>query len=342
MRLLCMWVALGAMVAASPVAAADDRHVPGDRFPAAVYGGAPLCAGDIFCSNDTLDAGFVADGEFDPTGQRSGFVTTNNTIVVVDLLCGVQSETDIQGPDFPGPATRSFAWGLGAGDCWVGSWNVTGSAPKLYHLDATFNTLNAYNFPDPLTGLDMQFSGLALDRDRGHMWGILRNNPAGTVGRFVELDINVDPPVVLQGPIDVPWPGGVSAIGSAGLEYDNSNCTILALQQDSNNVGQTFLVSFQDLDPAGTAGGVSRLGECQLSNTPCVGGGQSTNRPWGIAFVDGPPAYVIFSDLNVQADCGTIDQPADFHVVEGPAVTTSCASPVTPSTWGQIKANYHR
>jgi hypothetical protein len=28
--------------------------------------------------------------------------------------------------------------------------------------------------------------------------------------------------------------------------------------------------------------------------------------------------------------------------VEAPAVTGTCAAPVTPSTWGQIKANYHR
>ena len=342
MKTLCMWVALSAILAAGPSAAADDRHLPGDRFPAAAVGGVPLCPSDIFCGSDSLDAGFVADGEFDPTNQRTGFVTTNNTIIVIDNLCGSAVESDITGPDFPGPATRSFAWGLGAGDCWVGSWNVTGSAPKLYHLDASFNTLNAYNFPDPGTGLDMQFSGLALDRDRGHLWGILRNNPAGTNGRFVELDINGASPVVIQGPIDVPWPGGVSAIGSAGLEYNNADCTILALQQDTNNIGQTFMVAFQDVDPAGTAGGVSRLGECQISNTPCVGGGQSTNRPWGLALVDGPPAYVIFSDLNVQADCATIDQPADFHIVEAPAVTGTCAAPVTPTTWGQIKATYNR
>jgi hypothetical protein len=342
MKTLCMWVALSTILTVGPSAAADDRHVPGDRFPSTVYGGAPLCASDVFCGNDTLDAGFVADGEFDPTGQRSGFVTTANTIVVVDNLCGLASESDITGPDFPGPATRSFAWGLGAGDCWVGSWNVTGSAPKLYHLDSSFNTLNAYNFPDPGTGLDMQFSGLALDRDRGHLWGILRNNPAGTFSRFVELDINGAAPVVIQGPIDVPWPGGASAVGSAGLEYDNSNCTILALQQDANNVGLTLLVAFQDVDPAGPAGGVSLLGECQITNAACTGGGQSTNRPWGISFVEGPPAYFIFSDLNLQADCATIDQPADFHVVEGPVVSGTCAAPVTPSTWGQIKATYNR
>jgi len=345
MKPLGLWVALFAIVAAGSAAAADDRHLPGDPFPAAAYGGAPLCASDVFCGSYTLTDGFVADGEFDPINQRVGFVTTLDTIIILNTTCGTPSESDITGPDFPGPgqvfpAVRSFAWGLGAGDCWVGSWNVTNSTPKLYHLDASFNTLNSYSFPDPATGLNMQFSGLALDRDRGHLWGILRNNPAGTNGRFVELDINVDPPVVLQGPIDVPWPGGVSAIGSAGLEYDNTNCTILALQQDSGNIGQTFLVAFQDLDPTGTSGGVSRLGECQVSNTPCVGGGQSTNRPWGIALVDGPPAYVIFSDLNVQADCGTIDQPADFHVVELPVVSGTCAAPVTPSTWGQIKANY--
>jgi hypothetical protein len=347
MKKLRMGVALCAILASRLSLAADDQHVPGDRFPAHIYGGGDPCATDLFCSVHTLTAGFVADGEFDPVGQRSGFVTTETTIVVIDNLCGIVSEADITGPDFPGPgpvfpATRSFAWGMGAGDSWVGSWAVTNSLPKLYHLDSSFNTLNAFSFPDPGTGLDMQFSGLALDRDRGHLWGILRNNPAGTLSRFVELDVNVDPPVVIQGPIEVPWPGGASAVGSAGLEYNNTNCTILALQQDSNNVGQTFVVAFQDVDPAGPSSGVTRLGECQLTNTPCTGGGQSTNRPWGISYVEIEPAYLIFSDLNLQANCGTIDQPADFHLVEGPAVSGTCLTPVTPTTWGQIKASYGR
>jgi hypothetical protein len=335
-----MWVALCAILPAYRLAtAADDRHVPGDSYPAPIYGGGVPCATNVYCgSSDTaLTDGFVADGEYDPVNQRSGFVTTENTILIVDNLCGVQSESDIIGADFPGPATRSFAWGIGAGDCWVGSWNVTGSSPKLYHLDATFNTIGTYTFPDAGTGLDMQFSGLAMDRDRGHLWGILRNNPAGTFSRLVELDVNVDPPAVLQGPIDVPWPGGASAVGSAGLEYNNADCTLLALQQDAGNVGATFLVALQDVNPAG-AGGVTLLGECQIANTPCTGAGQGTNRPWGITLIDGPPAYAVFSDLNLQGDCASIDQPADFHLIEGPAVTGICASPVTPSTWGQIKA----
>jgi hypothetical protein len=286
---------------------------------------------------------FVADGEYDPVGLRSGFVTTENTIIIVDNICGTQSVTDITGLDFPGPVTRSFAWGIGGGDSWVGSWNAPGfPPPKLYHLDSSFNTLNAYTFPDPGTGLDMQFSGLAMDRDRGHLWGILRNNPLGTVSRLVELNVNVDPPVVIQGPIDMPWPGGPSAVGSAGLEYNNTNCTLLALQQDSNNVGQTFLVVVQDVDPAGPSSGVALLGECQLTNIPCTGSGQGTNRPWGISFVEVEPAYVIYSDLNLLAGCQSIGQPADFHIVAGPGVSGLCLTPVTPATWGQIKASYKR
>ncbi|HWN81670.1 MAG TPA: hypothetical protein VNM87_06220, partial [Candidatus Udaeobacter sp.] len=119
MKKLCLWLALGAVVAAGPATADDDRHVPGDRFPAAAYGGAPLCSSDVFCSSDSLEAGFVADGEYDPVNLRAGFVTTLDTIMILDLLCGVTSQSDITGPDFPNPsqvfpAVRSFAWGLGA------------------------------------------------------------------------------------------------------------------------------------------------------------------------------------------------------------------------------------
>jgi hypothetical protein len=331
------------LITADPTAAKDERHSPGDPYPVPIRAFAgEVCTDDLFCSADTLEAGFVADGEFDPSNQRCGFVTTNNTIIVVNTVCATQSETAITGDDFPGPATRSFAWGLGSGDSWMGTWNVPGFTPKLYHLDGNFNVIGTFNFPDSGTGLDMQFSGLALDRDRGHLWGILRNNPAGTNARLVELDINVEPPLVIQGPIDVPWPGGPSAIGSAGLEYNNGDCTLLALHQDTNNVGATLLVSLQDVDPAGPASGVTLLGSCQITNTPCVGGGTTTNRPWGLALVDGPPSYVIFSDLNVQGDCATIDQPIDFHIVAGPQVTGQCLLPVTQSTWGQIKAGYSR
>lgn len=323
-------------------AAAADLHLPGDPLPGAGPSfAADPCASDTWCGDHALSEGFAADGEWDPVSGKVGFVTTINSIVVRDALCTAMSETDITGGDFPGPLSRSFAWGLGQGDSWVGSWLATGApAPKLYHLDATFAVIASYSFADPGTGLDMQLSGLALDRARGHLWGILRNNPAGTVSRFVEFDVNVDPPVVLQGPLDVPWPGGPSAVSSAGLEYNQEDCTILAMRQDANNVGETSLVLFQDVNPGGT--GVVLLGECSIANSPCTGAGQSSNRPWGIALVETPSVYAIYSDLNLATGCQTIEQPADFHVVGIPPFTGLCVSPVTERSWGGIKAMYRR
>ena len=340
--LLALGVVSAALAMAGP-APASDVNVAGDPWPAAAGFALAPCTDDIYCGEQTLTEGFIADGEWNSTTNQMGFVTTINSIIVIDPLCAGVSATDITGPDFPGPLTRAFAWGIQDGDSWVGTWySASGPVlPKLYHLDATFNVIGTYAYPDPLTGLDMQFSGLAMDPTSGHLWGILRNNPSGTISRFVEFDVNVDPPVLLQGPIDTPWPGGPSAVSSAGLEYSSADCTILAMRQDTNNLGNSsFLVKFQDVDPLGTTGGVSLLGDCTINNTPCTGAGQSSNRPWGIALIEGDPSYIIYSDLNLDVGCATPEQPIDFHIIAGPPFTGVCLAPVEPSTWGQIKSRY--
>jgi hypothetical protein len=334
---------LGAALAVTCPVLASDIHLPADPSPSTGFKALDPCADDVYCADKTLSEGFLADGEWNPSTQLAGFVSTINSVVIVNDLCQEVSTTDITGADFPGPLTRGFAWGIDGGDSWVGSWRDPAffPDPKLYHLDASFAVIAIYGYPDPGTGLDMQFSGLAMDEDRGHLWAILRNNPAGTLSRFVEFDINVDPPVILQGPIDVPWPGGPSAVSSAGLEYRSEDCTILALRQDANNLGDTSLVTFQDEDPS-AAGGVTLLGDCSIANTPCVGAGQSSNRPWGIALFEGAAPYAIYSDLNLDASCGVIEQPADFHVIGLPPFTGVCLIPTEPSTWGQIKSRYTR
>jgi len=342
MRILLALGVLSAAMGTAGSAPASDVNVAGDPWPAPASIALAPCTDDVFCGEQALSDGFIADGEWNTTTSQAGFVTTINSIVVVGPLCNTVSVTDITGGDFPGPVTRAFAWGIENGDAWVGTWySATGPLlPKLYHLDATFNVIGTYAYPDPLTGLDMQFSGLAMDVTSGHLWGILRNNPAGTISRFVELDVNVDPPVLLQGPIDTPWPGGPSARSSAGLEYSSADCTLIAMRQDSNNLGETALVAFQDVDPLGTAGGVSLLGDCSIATTPCVGAGQASNRPWGVALVEGDASYIIYSDLNVDAGCAAPVQPIDFHVIARPQFTGVCLSPVEPSTWGQIKSRY--
>lgn len=342
--LLAIFSAVAALAPAASILA-SDLHIPGDPDPDAMPGPAragALCTGDQWCVNHSLAQGFVADGEWIPNLPSAGFVTTNNTIVMLDGGCSVLGETAILGLGTPSPVTRGFAWGIQGGDSWLGSWLVQGGpAPKLYLLDPGFAVLAEYEFQDSGTGLAMQISGLAMDSDRGHLWAILRNNPVGTVSRFVEFDVNVDPPVILQGPIDVPWPGGPSSISSAGLEYNGQDCTLLALRQDANNVGQTSLVIFQDLNPQG-GGGVALVGDCSIANQPCTGAGTGPNRPWGVALVEGVTSMVIYSDLNVLSDCAMIEQPADFHTIGLPPFSGQCAVPVDPSTWGRIKSRYIR
>jgi hypothetical protein len=330
----------GAVFVLAGAAFANDLHLPSDPAPRYTpWTAGDPCASDVWCSDQALTEGFIADGEWHAERQV-GFLTTGSSIVTIDALCASAVETPITGTDFPGAVTRGFAWGIGQGDAWIGSWVVSGFPPaKLYHLDSGFNVIGEWELPDSGTGLNLQFSGLAMDRARGHLWGILRNNPAGTNSRLVELDINVDPPVILQGPLDVPWPGGPSAVGSAGLDYNDQDCTILALKQDATNVGDTHLVTFQDLDPAGTASGVSLLGSCSVTNTPCTGPGQTANRPWGVALVELPTPYAVYSDLNLLADCGTIEQPADFHIIGTPAFTGTCTPQAVESrSWGYIKS----
>ncbi len=344
MRILFAIGIATAVMALAGAAMATDMHSPGDPAPGVPMFSAAPCTDDVYCGEWDLTAaggGYIADGEWNPNGQV-GFVTTVNSIIVIDGICSSPVVTDITGPDFPGPLTRGFAWGIGEGDSWVGTWySATGpQLPKLYHLDATFNVIGTYSFPDPDTGLDMQFSGLAMDAANGHLWGILRNNPTGTLSRFVEIDINQDPPVLTQGPFDTPWPGGPSAVSSAGLEYNSQDCTLLAMRQDSNNLGDTQMVVFQDDNPSATTEGVTLLGDCSIANTPCVGPGQSSNRPWGLALVEGGANYVIYSDLNLDVGCGTIGQPADFHIIAPPPFVGVCLSPVEESTWGQIKSRY--
>jgi hypothetical protein len=339
-------VAVGIMATAGAASASSlvfDDPAPGTPVPEAT---AP-CDIDVFCGTHQLidGSGFIADGEWNPVQLKEGWVTTNETIVIIDELCGASSEFALSGGEYGGigVVTRAFAWGVNPadGDFWTGSWVVAGfAAAQLTHFNPAGVQIASFQIPDPDTGLNMQISGLGMDHANGHLWGILRNNPVGTLSRFVEFDVNSGNPVLIFGPCPTAWNGGPSAVSSAGLEYNSTDCTILANRQDANNVGTTELTVFQDLNPAGAGPCPAFLGFCNIVNTPCIGGGQGQNRPWGIALVESVP-YVITSDLNLAADCATPVLPNDFHILSTPAVTGQCATTaVEPSTWGNIKNNF--
>lgn len=316
--------------------------------------------GDQACNQFNPATGFHADGEWNPVLQVVAFLATSERVITIpvggaDPACGgAPSFFNLAGGT--GQAQRGFCWSTdpAAGDFYTSSWIVGGgTTARIKHYDPAGTFIEEFIPPiDPATGSDMQISGLGMDYANGHMWGILRNNnPSGgpaPVSRLVEFEFVAGAPVLKQGPLDMPWNGGPSDRSSAGLEYNNSDCTIVALRQDALNSGgeSTELTVVQDNVPAGV-GGVSFLGFCGIPNNPCSGGGPGVNRPWGIAVVEDAPLRVIFSDLNIgpgpPPNCATISQPGDFHITNLPPVAGACISTaVEPSTWGRIKSNYAR
>lgn len=308
--------------------------------------------GESACNEFTAN-GFQADGEWNPVLQVVGFCATTERIVIypvgaADPNCG--GAGSFFNLSVTGQAQRGFCWGPdpAVGDFWTGSWTIAPSAvARLRHYDPTGVFIEEAQFADVGNPGDMQCSGLAMDYERKHMWAILRNNnPEGgpaPVSRLVEFDMTTGYPVLRQGPMDMPWDGGPSTVSSAALEYNNIDCTIVALRQDANNIGVTQLTVVQDNDPAGL-GGVSHLGFCQIPNAPCTGGGPSVNRPWGIAVIEDAPVRVMFTDLNLEGPpCGAVVNPIDAHITNLPPVTGTCGvTAVEPSTWGRIKSNYAR
>jgi hypothetical protein len=189
----------------------------------------------------------------------------------------------------------------------------------------------------------MQPAGLAMDYATGHLWGQLRNNPTTEVTRFVLWDTNVPdgtPPVLIGGPWDVPYQGGPQAAGSSGLEYYQRDCSLIAMRQDTENLGLGKIYKFQDVGIAAP----TLLGFCDLNNTPCTGAGESNNKPWGIAVSEDPafpPGYVVYSDLNVDTGCANPICPTDLHIAALPDFPGQCGvTAVEPTTWGRIKDTY--
>lgn len=338
---------LAVLALSGTVSARSFNATPADPFPGSALSAAAPCSDDLFCGNipaaDTTL--FYADGEWDPVSGNCGWIGIAETVAFTNSICGYVNTCTLNGAPFNtiGSVPRSFAFGL-SGDYWIGTWNAAGAEPEqLVHVASSCQTIAAFTIDDPDTPLNCQISGLGLDRANNHLWAILRNNPAGTISRFMEFNVASGTPVVIQGPVPVPWNGGPSAVSSAGLEYNNHDCTIVALRQDANNLGVTELTVFKD----NGAGAPTFLAYCNVVNAPCTGAGQGSNRPWGIALVEDPNLgdYVLYNDLNLPAGCGnnTVGPPVDLHILTLPAYTNSCdVVAVEPSTWGKIKGNYAR
>lgn len=305
--------------------------------------GSPPSAAAVACAPGDLcgligpypETHWVADGEWHPQLNITGWCTVNtptSTIVFMDPSnCSVLFTVT--------PATfttsyRAFAWGTGGGDMWVSGWN----APvALFHLDVGGNLIAQFN-------VGIEIAGLAMDFANGHLWAIQRSPATGPNSMLFEYDITTGTPVLKQGPLPVLWGGTAPGIGSAGLEYDNSNCTIVALRQDSGNIGRSSIEVFFDLDPVGV-GGVLYLANCDITTSQfCTGPGTFINHPWGIALNEAaaPNQRITITDIDLIAACAIPPAgagPIDVHYYSVPTSPGFCVTTaVEPTTWGAIKA----
>jgi hypothetical protein len=356
--LLSIFVIVAAVMAAGTVAAVGVNTPDNTGLEALPpIAGAP-CGDRLWCTSfaEEPNTSWWADGEWNPAlpaDANVGWVATSALVTKTGELCELNALCD----PMINKVTRGFCWDPDAasGEYWVSSWHIPPDfSGALTHVDdATCTIINDFvGFgPDPDTGLPWQFTGLATDYASGTIWGITRNNPAGTVTRFVELNPTTNPPTVIQGPIVVPWPEGPASTGAAGLEYRASDCTLVVLRQDVGSppgAGIARILIFSDNNP-----GVSYLGECQISLTAhCTSNNDPTNpnHPWGIAVIESTPGfeYALFSEINLDAACapptpgpGVV---GDLHFVSLPSgVVGECIpTAVEPTTWGAIKNSYKR
>ncbi len=127
-----------------------------------------------------------------------------------------------------------------------------------------------------LVTLTGNISGLAFDRDNNHLWCI--QTPTNSQNDYLyEYDVtNRNNPVLLQGPVTVPWPNNTTT-GAGGLEYVEEDNLLIAVNSELG-----AMVAFEDLDPA-SGGGVSYRGMTAIA----------ANAPYGLAVA---PAGIIIGN----------------------------------------------
>ena len=132
-------------------------------------------------------------------------------------------------------------------------WCTSLNAPYLFHIDRVGNLIDSFYVGfTPITGL-------AFDRDNYHLWGIVRGNP----DMFLEFDVSCGIPVLLQGPFPVPWLGDSPPYAAAGLDYDERENQLVAINCSTRTV-ECFCdlcPSYTDWNKLGDSG-VSPTGAC--------------------------------------------------------------------------------
>ena len=144
---------------------------------------------------------------------------------------------------------------------------------RIYLIDGSGNELGSFFIQGYF------ITGLAFDDDNKHLWCVAQGDP----DMLLEYDVSTGEPVLIQGPLEVPWSSPANS--AAGLEYDEEKNAVVAIDRNTN-----YLMYFCDIRPgySGPPGpsepGVSPIDSCILSGTP-----------WGIALAKGTNTVFIAS-----------------------------------------------
>ena len=199
---------------------------------------------------------------------------------------------------------------------WVGGWNLD----TIYHVIPSTSTVVG-------TAVALNIAGMAMDHTNNHLW-IINNAAPDTL---YEYNVTSGTPVLLQGPITVPWMTDNLAYSAAGLSYDDATGCLIAMNQSSQ-----ALETFMDLNPAGTLG-IAQGSYCYTAAT-VLGWGLSSNSAanttrildlQGAGGVQVPP-YTVSEWVN--PPCIAQETPTPTPIVAGDA----CAMPFSISMNSQV------
>ncbi|KPL06855.1 hypothetical protein AMJ86_06865, partial [bacterium SM23_57] len=208
--------------------------------------------------------------------------------VITELQCYlvfISNSFDEHGNPIPGITGQPYAWininnwhpnstrGIAFDPCddtfWMGDWNTH----SLYHVEIdpetwTSTMVGSWNNND--FGLpDMAIAGLEIDSDENRLWAITNDDP----DEWLLFDIsNPLTPLLLFGPVPVPWQTGGGARCGAGLEYNELMDIIFAVNQNTNTL-ETYT------DVGNTLPTPILNGNCALAQNLFS---------WGIGVTDGP------------------------------------------------------
>lgn len=213
---------------------------------------------------------FIADGAWNPDRQLFYFVEVSQGHYLFSFdpdSCSIQDI--VSPPEFGYLSTRGLEYNTRDSTVWTGDWH----GGRVFH----FTDLPECALIDTFV-LGYNIAGLAMDQENQHLWAIINDE----FDQFFEFDISSGTPVLIQGPIDVPWQSEFDGYDAAGLEYDQERHLLIAVNQLWAWEGN-YVELFQDLDPVG-AGGVAPAGYCKMGPRTIFG--------WGIAYIEGTDEFL--------------------------------------------------